>query len=33
MNLFEEFTVLIGVLAFLGEGYSYLRDYLRRVLH
>jgi len=33
MNLFEEFTVLIGVLAVLIEGFDYLRGYIRKVMH
>jgi hypothetical protein len=33
MNLFEEFTVLIGVLAVLIEGFDYLRSYIHKILH
>jgi hypothetical protein len=33
MNSFEEFTVIIGLLAVLFEGFSYLGKYLRKVIH
>ncbi|MDB4920837.1 MAG: hypothetical protein JWQ54_2820 [Mucilaginibacter sp.] len=33
MNPFEQFTVIIGVLAILFEGIGYLRDFLHRLLH
>ncbi len=33
MNPFEQYTVIIGVLAILFEGISYLRDFLREFLH
>lgn len=33
MNSFEQFTVIIGVLAVLIEGFSYLRDFLRKIFH
>ena len=33
MNPFEQFTVIIGLLAILFEGISYLRDFLRKLLH
>jgi hypothetical protein len=33
MNPFEQFTVIIGVLAILFEGISYLRDFLHKLLH
>jgi len=33
MNPFEQFTVIIGLLAILFEGISYMRDFLRKLLH
>jgi hypothetical protein len=33
MNPFEQYTVIVGVLAILFEGVSYLRDFLRKILH
>ena len=33
MNSFEQFTVIIGVLAVLLEGVSHLRDFLRKLMH
>jgi hypothetical protein len=33
MNPFEQFTVIIGALAILFEGISYVRDFLRKLLH
>jgi hypothetical protein len=33
MNSFEQYTVIIGVLAVLLEGGSYLRDFLRKIFH
>jgi hypothetical protein len=33
MNSFEEYTVIIGVLAIALEGISYVRDYLRKLFH
>ena len=33
MNPFEQFTVIIGLLAILFEGLSYVRDFLRKLLH
>jgi len=33
MNPFEQFTIIIGVLAVLFEGLSYVRDFFRKLLH
>jgi hypothetical protein len=33
MNPFEQYTIIIGVLAVLIEGVSYLRDFLRKLFH
>ena len=33
MNMFEQMTVIIGVLAVLAEGFSYLRGYIHKLLH
>lgn len=33
MNPFEQFTVIIGILAVLLEGVSYLRGFLNRLFH
>jgi hypothetical protein len=33
MNPFEQFTVIIGVLAVLFEGISYLRGFLHKLFH
>jgi hypothetical protein len=33
MNSFEEFTVIIGLLAVLFEGSSYLGAFLKKILH
>lgn len=33
MNPFEQFTLIIGLLAVLIEGLSYIRSFLRRILH
>jgi hypothetical protein len=32
MNPFEQYTLIIGVLAVLMEGFSYLRSLLRKIL-
>jgi hypothetical protein len=33
MNVFEQFTVIIGVLAILFEGWDYVRKYVHKLLH
>jgi hypothetical protein len=33
MNPFEQYTIIIGVLAVLLEGISYLRDFLHKLRH
>ena len=33
MNPFEQYTIIIGVLAILFEGVSYLRDFLRELMN
>ena len=33
MNPFEQYTIIIGVLAILFEGFSYLRSFLQKMLH
>ena len=33
MNSFEDFTVIIGLLAITLEGVSYVRDFLHELLH
>jgi len=33
MNPFEQYTVIIGILAILFEGVSYLRGFLRKIFH
>jgi hypothetical protein len=33
MNSFEEYTVIIGVLAIALEGFSYVRDFLHKLFH
>lgn len=33
MNPFEQFTIIIGMIAILVEGASYLRDFLNKLLH
>jgi hypothetical protein len=33
MNPFEQYTIIIGVIAVLSEGISYLRDFLRKLIH
>jgi len=33
MNSFEQFTLIIGLLAVLLEGLSYLRGFLRKLFH
>ena len=33
MNPFEQYTLIVGVLAILIEGISYMRDFLRKVFH
>jgi hypothetical protein len=33
MNSFEQFTVIIGLLAVLIEGFSYVKDFLRKLMH
>lgn len=33
MNPFEQYTLIIGVLAVLIEGFSYLRSFLKKILH
>ena len=33
MNPFEQYTIIIGVLAILFEGISWLRSFLHKLLH
>jgi hypothetical protein len=33
MNPFEQYTIIIGLLAVLFEGISYLRDFVHKLLH
>jgi hypothetical protein len=33
MNSFEEYTIIIGLLAVMFEAFSYLRVFLRKLLH
>lgn len=33
MNSFEEYTVIIGLLAVLIEGFGYAKDFLHRLIH
>jgi hypothetical protein len=33
MSPFEQYTIVIGLLAVLLEGLSYLRDFLRKIFH
>jgi hypothetical protein len=33
MNSFEEYTVIIGLLAVLMEGLGYAKDFLRKLMH
>jgi hypothetical protein len=33
MNSFEEYTVIIGLLAVLIEGFDYAKDLLRKLMH
>jgi hypothetical protein len=33
MNPFEQFTIIIGLLAVLFEGLGYLRGFLHKLLH
>jgi hypothetical protein len=33
MNSFEQFTIIIGLLAVLFEGLSYVRSYLHKLMH
>jgi len=33
MNSFEEYTIIIGLLAVLFEGFSYVKDFLHKLLH
>jgi len=33
MNSFEEYTVIIGLLAVLLEGLSYVKDFLRKLMN
>jgi hypothetical protein len=33
MNPFEQYTLMIGLLAVLIEGYSYVRDLLHKAFH
>jgi len=33
MNSFEEFTVIIGLLAVFLEGMAYARDFLHKLMH
>jgi hypothetical protein len=33
MNSFEDFTMIIGLLAVLLEGLSYLEDFWRKLMH
>jgi len=33
MNAFEQYTVIIGILAILFESISYLRAFFRKMIH
>ncbi len=33
MNSFEQFTIIIGLLAILFEGVGYMRNYLHKLMH
>jgi hypothetical protein len=33
MNSFEEFTVIIGLLAVAFEGFDYLKGFVKKLLH
>jgi len=33
MNSFEQYTVLIGLLAVAIEGFSYVQEFVRKLLH
>ena len=33
MNSFEDFTVIIGLLAVLLEGFSYLKAFVRKLIN
>ena len=33
MNTFEEFTVIIGLLAVAFEGIGYVKSYIHKLLH
>jgi len=33
MNPFEQFTIIIGLLAVLFEGAGYVRAYFQKILH
>jgi len=33
MNSFEEYTVIIGLLAVLIEGFGYAKDLLHKLMH
>jgi hypothetical protein len=33
MNSFEQFTIIIGLLAVLFEGLGYVRSYLHKLMH
>ncbi len=33
MNPFEQYTIIIGVLAIVFEGVSYLRDFFKKLQH
>jgi len=33
MNSFEDFTVIIGLLAVLMEAFSYVKEFLRKLMH
>lgn len=33
MNPFEQYTIIIGILAIVFEGVSWLRGFLRKILH
>jgi len=33
MNPFEQYTVIIGILAVLFEAIAFVRDFLRKLIH
>jgi hypothetical protein len=33
MNSFEQFTIIIGLLAVALEGFGYLRNWVHKILH